>query len=832
MVKNMKKYVSCLKTTLIVLIGSAMLFVSCKDEDPKSSACDIVSFKVDTVIWTVSGLNIIHTYPPETEEGQLTPTIEVSKGATISPASGVAQNFFATQGVKYTVIAENGVTMKEYTVRARRTQYSGCEILSFTVDTVTWTVNGTDITKVYPPETVESQLTPTIEISRGATISPASDVAQNFFTAQGVKYTVTAENGLTMKEYTVKATRAQYSDCEILSFKVDTVTWTINGTNITQVYLPETVEGPLTPIITLSQGATVSPASGVVQSGFFSIEGVTYTVTAQDGVTKKTYTARATKTPYSDAEIKSFTVGETAWAINGSEITYVYPATTNTATPLTPIIALSPGATVNPASGVAQNFFTEAGVTYTVTAQDGVTKKTYTVKATKMPYSNNDIVSFTVGEATWVINGSEIIYVYPPETDPATPLTPIITLASDATVNPASGAAQNFFTETGVTYTVTAQDGATKTYTARATRTPYSGNDILSFTVSEANWVINGSEITYVYPTGTNPATPLTPIIALSPGATVNPASGVVQNFFAETGVTYTVTAENGTTKTYTVKARIISSASEIVSFRTDSVDWNIDGTDITAFFETTGGSLAPTISLSPGATVNPASGVTQNFFAAPVTYTVTAEDGFTQTIYTVKTRVLNLKRYDDNERKNWVAMSRNGNHNWGNGNGSQTLWPGGYPMLAIDNDLNSGWHSNIEAYASLPHVLIIDLKESKQVIKVSGSGDYFHQIELYLTDDLSINTYTSHTVDWNNESRKSNYDNWHAPLMGRVPETVPASWGSPIAKGVAETMATFSFTLSTTIEGQFLILRFPDNNSGGSSTYIDIFNIEVYYTD
>jgi hypothetical protein len=164
------------------------------------------------------------------------------------------------------------------------------------VDTVTWTVSGLSITHTYPSETAEGQLTPTITLSPGATVSPASGVEQNFFTAEGVKYTVTAQNGTT-KEYTVKATRTQYSGCEILSFKVGTVTWTVSGTDITHTYPSETVEGPLTPTITLSPGATVSPASGVEQDGFFTEAGVTYTVTAQDGTTK-TYIARAIKAPY------------------------------------------------------------------------------------------------------------------------------------------------------------------------------------------------------------------------------------------------------------------------------------------------------------------------------------------------------------------------------------------------------------------------------------------------------------------------------------------------------------------------------------------------------
>jgi hypothetical protein len=83
-----------------------------------------------------------------------------------------------------------------------------------------------------------------------------------------------------------------------------------------------------------------------------------------------------------DCEIISFSVDDEDWDIAGTNITHVYPAYA-TATSLAPTITLSPGATVNPLSGVAQDFFTAQGITYTVTAEDGVTTKTYTVRATK-----------------------------------------------------------------------------------------------------------------------------------------------------------------------------------------------------------------------------------------------------------------------------------------------------------------------------------------------------------------------------------------------------------------------------------------------------------------
>jgi hypothetical protein len=123
-------------------------------------------------------------------------------------------------------------------------------------------------------------------------VNPPDNEAQNFFTPQGVTYTVTAEDGITTKTYTAKATRALSTACEILSFSIDTAVWHINNTNITYTYPPEMMETTLTPAITLSVGATVNPPDNEAQN-FFTPQGVTYTVTAEDGITTKTYTAKA-----------------------------------------------------------------------------------------------------------------------------------------------------------------------------------------------------------------------------------------------------------------------------------------------------------------------------------------------------------------------------------------------------------------------------------------------------------------------------------------------------------------------------------------------------------
>jgi hypothetical protein len=66
--------------------------------------------------------------------------------------------------------------------------------------------------------------------------------------------------------------------------------------------------------------------------------------------------------------------------------------------------------------------------------------------------------------------------------------------------------------------------------------------------------VIDGVNITLIVPLNTN-VTALVPTIAVSPKATVSPTTGLPQNF--TNPVSYTVTAEDGTTQTYSVSAVI-----------------------------------------------------------------------------------------------------------------------------------------------------------------------------------------------------------------------------------------------------------------------------------
>ncbi|GAB2596825.1 DUF5018 domain-containing protein [Spirosoma areae] len=140
-----------------------------------------------------------------------------------------------------------------------------------------------------------------------------------------------------------------------------------------------------------------------------------------------------------------------------------------------------------------------------------------------------------------------------------TKLVPTITTSAKATVSPASGAVQDFTNP--VTYTVTAEDGTNQTYITTVTKSAAlksSAKNILTVSFTGASPAVKATvdttakTITALLPAGTD-VTKLVPTIMVSDKATISPATGVAQDF--SKAVPYTVTAEDGSTKVFSVSA-------------------------------------------------------------------------------------------------------------------------------------------------------------------------------------------------------------------------------------------------------------------------------------
>jgi hypothetical protein len=306
------------------------------------------------------------TLPSGTDVSNLAPDIVVPEGATVIPASGEPQDF--TNPVIYTVTLSNGAS-KSYTVKINVAKATTNELLSFAVGEHQGVFEGDEIYLVLPYGSSLLELEPVFS-HNGASVSPELGTKLDF--VEPVNYTVTAENGAT-RVYAVFMSVALSDEKDILSFSILDTEAEITGENLLLTVPYRTSLLSLSPTIVIN-GEQISPASGEPQDFTDSVSSpIIYTVTAADGTTRE-YFVRVIEAPSDEKEISSFEIEGISATIDGTEISLTVPYGTNVSS-LAPSIEII-GASLSPASGVAQNFTNP--VTYTVTAEDGTTVE-YTV---------------------------------------------------------------------------------------------------------------------------------------------------------------------------------------------------------------------------------------------------------------------------------------------------------------------------------------------------------------------------------------------------------------------------------------------------------------------
>ena len=259
--------------------------------------------------------------------------------------------------------------------------------------------------------------------------------------------------------------------------------------------------------------------------------------------------------------------------------------------------------------------------------------------------AENDIIAFAIpgqtGQSVIDANGHTVAITVPDGT-PLNVLPSTFTISPNATSNPAIDQMQDF--NNAVDYTITAENDAIQVWTVNVTVSPPVGsaeNDITDFTIAgqTGQSVIDNAShtVTVEVPFGTNLNTSPSSFSA-SPAATVNPPGTSQQDFSTE--VQYNVTAENNDVQLWTVTVN-------------EEADSREDENDITAFaiigqtgqavidnalhtvtvevpFGTNLNTVPIAFAVSSGATVNPA-GTSQQDFASPVQYDVTAENNDVQ---------------------------------------------------------------------------------------------------------------------------------------------------------------------------------------------------------
>ena len=177
----------------------------------------------------------------------------------------------------------------------------------------------------------------------------------------------------------------------------------------------------------------------------------------------------------------------------------------------------------------------------------------YTVTVTANPSSECDILSYSIGHATGVIDQeNRTITIEVPYGTALNAQTPVVEVSEFAKV---TGPSALTFGQP-LTYRVTAEDdNTTKDYRVTITETPAAtGKSILSFSYGSISATISGTNITLNVPFGTD-VTALKPSIEVSPFATVSPQSDTAQDF--TNPVQYTVTAQNKSQQVYTVTVKV-----------------------------------------------------------------------------------------------------------------------------------------------------------------------------------------------------------------------------------------------------------------------------------
>ena len=235
---------------------------------------------------------------------------------------------------------------------------------------------------------------------------------------------------------------------------------------------------------------------------------ITVVVTAQDGSTSKTYTITVTRAPSANADLAGLTVSGGALDTDfDSGITDYSMTVANSVASidLDPRVAHGSATFVVTAIGVeapADNIpLTEGGttvITVVVTAQDGTTTRIYTIRVTRAPSANADLVGLTISEGSLDTDFEPGITSYSVAVANSVSSVSVFPRAANANatvtvkVNGVEAPADNIpLTEGGttvITLLVTAQDGTTtRTYTIRVTRVPSSlsaNSDLAGLTIS------------------------------------------------------------------------------------------------------------------------------------------------------------------------------------------------------------------------------------------------------------------------------------------------------------------------------------------------------------
>ena len=372
---------------------------------------------------TVTSIQVTAT----TSSGAATMTVNGAP-TTSGNASSAIPLTLGVNSVGIVVTAEDGITTKTYTVTVIRgsidatlsalTLSTGTLSPAFSSGTTAYTVTvGSGVASIQVTATTNSgaatMTVNTVPTTSGAAASVSLAVGNN-----PISIVVTAEDGVTTKTYNVTVTRPS-NDATLSALTLSSGTLSpafLSGTTAYAV----TVGSAVTSVqvtATTNDGAatmtvnTVPTTSGAAVSVSLAAgdNPISIVVTAQDGVTTKTYNVTVTR-PSTDATLSALTLssgtlsptflaGQTSYSATvGSGVASIQVTATTSSGAATVTVNGTPTTSGSASSPISLNFGTNL-VTIDLTAQDGVTTKSYTISVNR-PSNDATLTGLTLSAGT------------------------------------------------------------------------------------------------------------------------------------------------------------------------------------------------------------------------------------------------------------------------------------------------------------------------------------------------------------------------------------------------------------------------------------------------
>jgi gliding motility-associated-like protein len=376
------------------------------------------AFASTTTAYTASVSNAITSITVKPVAGGPSASIKVNGSAVISGSTsgGITLNV-GLNTITIVVTAQDGVTKKTYTVAVTRAPSNNAHLLYLSVQTATLSPGFAYKTFSYTAQVPNStgsvtvspsllDLTAAVKVNGTAvTNKTASGPIGLAVGANTITVLVTAQDGVTTQTYTITITRAPSGNDNLSALKISagtlkpafatgTISYTASvGNGVTSLTVTPTSSDP-TAMVKVNGTAVISGiASGAIALNV-GLNAITTVVTAQDGVTKKTYTVTVTRAPSSNAYLLYLSAQTATLSPGFAYKTFSYTSnvhnTTSSVTVTPSLLDTTARVKVN---GTAVTNKTPSGpialavgantITLLVTAQDAVTTQTYTITITR-----------------------------------------------------------------------------------------------------------------------------------------------------------------------------------------------------------------------------------------------------------------------------------------------------------------------------------------------------------------------------------------------------------------------------------------------------------------